>query len=648
MEPPPNPLHLAVWDDDQPSLSALLLLPAAKAQLEGTDRRGNTPLLLAYRLGRTCCARMLLAAGAYPKARTPEGWEAIHVASLTGNPDLVRTAVLAYLAETDAAFSRRLASMQANLESMPDFSLAMEWKFTSWIPLVSGLLPSDTLRIYKRGSSLRIDSTLLGMSGLRWERGNISLLMWGRDAPLPGAVRVLDHDSKTGADARLAFTRPKDQQVQDWVRKLLTQRQKVTDFWSRDVVMTPCLKQGLLGRFAGAVFGGGAGVPRGRVSDARRGVSLTPPSGGGGGGAAAEEEEEAEEEGGEPAEPVANDPRQVREDVGGWGLCEAYDMLNLCVRDVSRAPILGSLPLERWWRPAYSLQTTDEEAGAHVAAEEEAGAARAAAAAGAGADAPPPPLPQPDEPEKLLRPLLLALRAIRSGKVNERNAASATLEQLEGMGFEDSEDRPGGSCVREMPFEHFFGVLREDAPAAAAAAGGGGGGEPGAAEGAKPFVAADGRLHAPLAAVAQERAEAVATEDKTLDLKVYYAKNFPITVKQFLPIAEVLGRTSSHAANFKRFFRTKMPPGAGFPVRFSIPVFPTITATITAELCDTRRSPPASLFKVPPDYKMCVRGALLKVPPPLPPTHVAPPSQHKNVYLINRGAYVERGFIRQL
>jgi hypothetical protein len=50
-------------------------------------------------------------------------------------------------------------------------------------------------------------------------------------SPLPGAVRVLDHDAKTGADARLAFTRPKDQQVQDWVRKLLTQKQKTTDMW---------------------------------------------------------------------------------------------------------------------------------------------------------------------------------------------------------------------------------------------------------------------------------------------------------------------------------------------------------------------------------------------------------------------------------
>lgn len=59
-----------------------------------------------------------------------------------------------------------------------------------------------------------------------------------------------------------------------------------------------------------------------------------------------------------------------------------------------------------------------------------------------------------------------------------------------------------------------------------------------------------------------------------------------------------------------------MPVGTGFPVRFSIPVFPTITATITFELMETRRSVPKGHFEIPPDFK--------------------------------RGAYVEKGWIRQL
>jgi hypothetical protein len=77
-----------------------------------------------------------------------------------------------------------------------------------------------------------------------------------------------------------------------------------------------------------------------------------------------------------------------------------------------------------------------------------------------------------------------------------------------------------------------------------------------------------------------------------------------------------MARTSKHAENTRRFFSSKMPRGAGFPVRFTIPVFPTITATVTFEYCDVRRSPPKSMFELPEDYKM--------------------------------GAYMERGWIRQL
>jgi len=77
-----------------------------------------------------------------------------------------------------------------------------------------------------------------------------------------------------------------------------------------------------------------------------------------------------------------------------------------------------------------------------------------------------------------------------------------------------------------------------------------------------------------------------------------------------------MARTGRHAENFRAFFQSKLPVGAGFPVRFSIPALPTITATINFEHCDTRRSPSKLAFVIPEDYKM--------------------------------GAYVDKGWIRQL
>ena len=80
--------HFAVWNNDEQGLQDLLENytssvsksssggasaqpnePNPTSRLEYRDKRGNTPLLLAYRLGRTKLARMLLAAGADPRAR---------------------------------------------------------------------------------------------------------------------------------------------------------------------------------------------------------------------------------------------------------------------------------------------------------------------------------------------------------------------------------------------------------------------------------------------------------------------------------------------------------------------------------------------------------------------------------------------------
>lgn len=103
--------------------------------------------VLALAMGRAEAARLLLAAGAFPKARLRDAatgtdtWETVQVAGLTANPDLTRQAVVAYLAETDRAFERRLPAVQRALEGVPDFEVgrqprlfALLFNFPAYLP----------------------------------------------------------------------------------------------------------------------------------------------------------------------------------------------------------------------------------------------------------------------------------------------------------------------------------------------------------------------------------------------------------------------------------------------------------------------------------------------------------------------------------
>ncbi len=591
-------VHFAVWDDDISRLEAIIA--SGTAHLEALNRRGETPLLLAYRLGRLGCARVLLAAGAAPNARTPDGWEAFHIAALSNKTELVREAVMASLRETDAAFQRRGKRADAVLSAMPDFVLKLRWDLSSWVPLVGSLMPSDNVTISKRGSSIRVDTTLLGMNGLKWERGSVSLIVWGQDGPVPGGVRVLDNEDKTACDARLAFTHPRDTHIQDWVRKLLTARSKVSDWWSRDVFLAPQRRRTFGSALLGAVGLGGGGGKRVR---GRR-----PPT----------DDSDDDDEASAPAPPAHdyNDTSCVTADVGSWTGCAAYDLTNLCVTDLTRGAIRKDLPLASWWKPEYSSQVDNEGAASYAAhAEKVEARKKAAAAAKAGSpaatednDTPTGDVATDAAPERFLKPIHLALSAVSLGAVNERNAKALSLADLKKLelneGGAGDDNAVGGASVAVVSFEDFFGVPRPVATKDAASS----------ATAATPQP--DGRLHKLSAAVAGEPQSAgVSSSEKALDLKVFFSRDFPLTMEQFLPVADVMARTSRHAENFRRFFSTKMPSGAGFPVRFTVPVFPTITMTSTFESC-TLESPPAELFVVPPDYKM--------------------------------GAYVEKGFIRQL
>ncbi|CAN0218774.1 unnamed protein product, partial [Ectocarpus sp. 8 AP-2014] len=91
----------------------------------------------------------------------------------------------------------RLPHLLDILEEIPDFYVEMKWSFSAaflMAPLMQAVAPSDTYRIWKRGSWLRVDSTIVGVGArFKLKRGRLSLVFMGKDSPTPGVLLRIDH-----------------------------------------------------------------------------------------------------------------------------------------------------------------------------------------------------------------------------------------------------------------------------------------------------------------------------------------------------------------------------------------------------------------------------------------------------------------------
>ncbi|XP_015177619.1 PREDICTED: ankyrin repeat domain-containing protein 13D isoform X1 [Polistes dominula] len=174
------PLHWLVWNNNYVELAKEL--STNPHEIEKHDTRGRTPLMLAVTLGHTDCAVVLLHHEANVNTENTQGWTVVQEAVGTGNPELLQMV----LARRDyQRYCNRVAGIPEllhKLKQAPDFYVEMKWEFTSWVPLASRMCPSDTYKVYKQGSNVRIDTTLLGFDHTNWQRGNRSYVFKGQTA----------------------------------------------------------------------------------------------------------------------------------------------------------------------------------------------------------------------------------------------------------------------------------------------------------------------------------------------------------------------------------------------------------------------------------------------------------------------------------
>lgn len=169
------------------------------------DRRDapnrDSPLHLAVKLGDETTTEMLMVAGADWTLQNEQGWSALQEAICNKEEGIAMIIVRHYQPLAWAKWCRRLPRLVGSMRRMRDFYMEITFQFdSSVIPFISRIAPSDTYKIWKRGSNLRADMTLAGFDGFRIQRSDQSILFLGdgsEDGKVPpGTLCIISHKDK--------------------------------------------------------------------------------------------------------------------------------------------------------------------------------------------------------------------------------------------------------------------------------------------------------------------------------------------------------------------------------------------------------------------------------------------------------------------
>jgi hypothetical protein len=102
------------------------------------------------------------------------------------NPRLLAIVFDALNLKKKEKIERNKLRVLSRLNDVPDFYTEVHWEIqSSWIPFLNKIAPSDTFQIWKVGSSIRVDFSLVGFSKLQTKRRH---------------MRILFRDGKTASD----------------------------------------------------------------------------------------------------------------------------------------------------------------------------------------------------------------------------------------------------------------------------------------------------------------------------------------------------------------------------------------------------------------------------------------------------------------
>jgi len=125
------------------------------------------------------------------------------------------------------------------IEAIPDFSMEMCFNCdSSFIPFVKAFAPSDVYKIFKRGDRMRVDMTLLGWTGTKGIRGNLSILFKGRN----GGLLLVNHATKTVENV---FSDLSEHQIEEAIDDLIKEYKHNQNYaQSHEISLLPVISKG--------------------------------------------------------------------------------------------------------------------------------------------------------------------------------------------------------------------------------------------------------------------------------------------------------------------------------------------------------------------------------------------------------------------
>lgn len=134
--------------------------------------------------------------------------------------------------QAPALLMQKIREVAPRLAEVTDFYCELQVDVATWIPGVSRFLPSDTVKIWKKDQDLRFDISLVGFNHGRWQRGNLSFLLLGKQ----GKFVCLDHDESACTNLLSRSTALSTKDVDKMVYFFFTSSVANTEFDASEVV----------------------------------------------------------------------------------------------------------------------------------------------------------------------------------------------------------------------------------------------------------------------------------------------------------------------------------------------------------------------------------------------------------------------------